>query len=228
MNDTAVEFGQAALSAVCETALFRGYSKEEATVLCSSMQPNFKLCPKGSMILSEGAPAQRIGFVQSGIISATRNSSDGQAHILEFHESGELIALDSVCGSKQTSLVTYTALEDSVVLLLNLEQILSGGVKPFVSNLFLRNVTQLLADKCDQLLSKTELLSKRALRDRIMTFLRIMQRQKGGKPSHLRMDREQLAQYLCVNRSALSRELHEMQRDGLIRLEENGRITMRQ
>ncbi|MCD7947215.1 MAG: Crp/Fnr family transcriptional regulator [Oscillospiraceae bacterium] len=225
MEEAIVGIGHEALEAVCSTVLFQGFSREEAVVLCSAMQPSFRAIKKGAVFIAEGESSVRIGFLQKGRLSGTRNSSEGQSHILEFYEQGELLGLESVCSTKQTSLLTYTAVEESIVLTLSLDGIMAGSVRPFVANLFLRNMNQMLADRCVRLIYKAEVLSKRALRERIMTFLRIMQRRRGNR-FHLGMDREQFAQYLCVNRSALSRELNDMQRDGLICLEEDGSVTV--
>ncbi len=226
MGEAIVGIGHEALEAVCSTMLFQGFSREEAAMLCSAMQPTFRAIKKGAVFLAEGEPSVRVGFIQKGRLSGTRNSSEGQSHILEFYEQGELLGLESICSTKQISLLTYTAVEESIVLVLSLNGIMAGGVRPFVANLFFRNINQMLADRCVRLVYKTEVLSKRALRERILTFLRIRQQRRGNR-LYLGMDREQFAQYLCVNRSALSRELNDMQRDGLICLEEDGSITMR-
>ena len=60
------------------------------------------------------------------------------------------------------------------------------------------------------------MISKHGLRDRIMAHLLIMQRKRDAEVFDIRMSQEQLAQYLCVNRSALSYELNKMKKEGLI------------
>ncbi len=79
---------------------------------------------------------------------------------------------------------------------------------------FIYNANRILADKCVRLLYKTDVLSRQSLRDKIMTFFSIMHKKSQSESFMLKMTREQFAQYLCVNRSALSRELSRMQNEG--------------
>ena len=77
-------------------------------------------------------------------------------------------------------------------------------------------LTFMLADENIKMMHKTELLAERGLRNRIMIYLRILQSKSGSERIDLRMSREQMAQYLCVNRSALSNELSKMKAEGII------------
>lgn len=73
-----------------------------------------------------------------------------------------------------------------------------------------------LADDNIRTSHKLEILAENGLRARIMIYLRILQQKAGGNTVTVRMSREQLAQFLCVNRSALSNELNKMKREGVI------------
>ena len=90
----------------------------------------------------------------------------------------------------------------------------------------LRNTSQVLANRCVKLLYRTEVISFKLLRERILAFFRILQVKQGSSTIRLKLNRQQLAQYLCTNRSALSRELSWMQRDGLIATRDDGAITV--
>ena len=207
--------------------MFDGFTSEEVRGICSVMQLFIKCAPKDTVVIAEGDDAGFAGLVSRGKISATKITGDGNAHILALHEAGDIIGLDGALTNPCTSPMTFTALEDSEVLFLGINAIFSERLEPIIANRILRNLNIMLADKCVRLLYKTEVLSKRSLRVRIMTFLRIQQRKQESNTLTLKMDREQFAQYLCVNRSALSRELSLMRRDGLIRIEPNGAITVK-
>jgi CRP-like cAMP-binding protein len=77
-------------------------------------------------------------------------------------------------------------------------------------------LTYMLADNNIKMSNKVEILAERGLRDRIMVYLNVLRVKSGSDTVTIKMSREQLAQYLCVNRSALSNELSKMKRDGLI------------
>jgi len=215
------------LSILHDVKLFDGFTREETLALCQKMYPQVKNFNKDDVVLTEGDDANRIGLICLGKVSVSKLSGDGNEHILALHEVGELMGLDGAFSRTGVSPLTFMALERSEILFLNIDIVNSDDIDLQTANLLLRNLNTMFADKCVRLLYKTEVLSKRSLRMRIMTYLRIQQRKQGKNTIYLRMDREQMAQYLCVNRSALSRELSEMQRAGIIKFEPDGAVTIK-
>ena len=215
------------LELLLSSQMFYGFTEDEILDICSLMHPVMRREPKDTVVIAEGTAADFVALVCRGKISATKVTGDGHSHILALHERGDLIGLDGALTNPATSPLTFTALEESQVLFLNIDTVFSGRLELFAANRILYNLSRILADKCVKLLYKTEVLSKRSLRVRIMTYLRIQQRKQGTNTLEMKMDREQFAQYLCVNRSALSRELSEMRRDGLIRFEADGSVTVK-
>ena len=133
-----------------------------------------------------------------------------------------MIGLDTIYSTKQESPVTYTAAEETMILMF--PHSAADDQEQVPSNLQIKmknNMIKILADENIKSLYKLEVLSKRALRCRVRTFLSIMAKKSGKNTFHIGMDREQFAQYLCVNRSALSYELSKMQKEGLITFEKD-------
>ena len=79
-----------------------------------------------------------------------------------------------------------------------------------------RAMTYMLADNNIKTSNKVEILAERGLRDRVLVYLHILQGKSGTDTVTIKMSREQLAQFLCVNRSALSNELSKMKKEGII------------
>ena len=79
-----------------------------------------------------------------------------------------------------------------------------------------KTLIHMLADDNIKMGNKIEILAERGLRDRILVYLHILRVKSGTDTVTLKMSREQFAQYLCVNRSALSNELSKMKKEGLI------------
>ena len=77
-------------------------------------------------------------------------------------------------------------------------------------------LTHMLADSNIKMSNKIEILAEKGLRDRIMIYLNILRMKSGTDTVTVRLSREQLAQFLCVNRSALSNELSKMKKEGII------------
>ena len=220
-------FDDKMLSILYNVGLFNGFSKEETLALCLKMNPHLKGFDRDDVVLAEGDDASRIGIICKGKLSVSKVSGDGSEHILALHETGEMMGLDGAFSHPQTSPLTFTALEKSEILFLNIDIVNSNIINIQTANRLLRNLNVMFADKCVRLIYKTEVLSKRSLRMRIMTYLRIQQRKQGKNTFYLKMDREQFAQYLCVNRSALSRELSDMQRSGVIKFGPDGAVTLK-
>ena len=79
----------------------------------------------------------------------------------------------------------------------------------------------LLADKNVRFVQKLEIVSKRTLREKLMTYLSFMAKVYNSLEFDLPLGRVALSEYLCVDRSALTRELSRMKEDGLIEFEKN-------
>ncbi|HCW22335.1 MAG TPA: Crp/Fnr family transcriptional regulator, partial [Lachnospiraceae bacterium] len=85
----------------------------------------------------------------------------------------------------------------------------------------IENMVFLLADKNTRLMAKLEILSKRTLTQKILSLLSFEAQRAGSLYFTLPMNRDEMAEYLCVNRSALSRELSLMKDKGLIDYDRN-------
>ncbi|MBR2356167.1 MAG: Crp/Fnr family transcriptional regulator [Kiritimatiellae bacterium] len=113
--------------------------------------------------------------------------------------------------------VDVEANEDRVVLLLKAARIVTPceNACAFHSRL-VRNIMRTLAVKTLELNRKIEILSHRSTQDRLMSYLRAVAQQKGTAEFDVPFDRQQLADYLCVERSALSAEISRLSKLGLI------------
>ena len=77
-------------------------------------------------------------------------------------------------------------------------------------------MTKILSDQNIKIMYKVDVLSKRTIRERIITYLSIISEKRNSHTFDIGMTQEQFAQYLCINRSTLSKELNDMRREGLI------------
>ena len=75
---------------------------------------------------------------------------------------------------------------------------------------------QKLQDEYVWQMYQIEILSKKGIRERIMRFFDIQREKEGSNEIHLNMNQQQMAEYLCVNRSVLSNELSKMRQEGII------------
>jgi CRP-like cAMP-binding protein len=112
------------------------------------------------------------------------------------------------------------AAEDSSILLIDYKRIIKSCVSvcPFHAKL-IENMLKLVAVKALKLNQKIEILSKRTIRERLLVYFEM---QSGGRSRFtIPYSREELAGYLCVDRSAMSNELSKMRDEGLINVQKN-------
>lgn len=214
-----------ALGVLMNSPLFEGFSEKELEALLPTLQPVFKHYTKDNIVVEEGEPSNQIGFVAKGRIVAKKMSSGGRTHILAVHEPGSDFGFDAVFTTAKTSPLTFIADTDCIALFISADSFI--GHTDSTSIRIINNANHILANKCVRLLYKTDILSKMAMRDKIIAYFAILTNKSQSKLITPKMSREQLAQYLCVNRCHLSRELSAMQKEGLIELKRNGQVLVK-
>jgi CRP-like cAMP-binding protein len=202
--------------------LFSGFSIGECITLEKILNPFERSFSKNEIVYDEDEEIKSVGQILKGQMIGEKFNFDGQAHIVHTFDKLDVIGLETIYSSKKGSPITYIAETDVVMLMFPFSTAKNREQIPPALQIKIRdNIMRILADENIKSLYKLEVLSKRALRCRVRTFLCIMEKKTGKRTFHIGMDREQLAQYLCVNRSALSYELSQMQKEGLIAFEKD-------
>lgn len=198
-----------------KTKLFEGFSKEACNKVVLATRPFWRTFEKGQLIVLEGEPAAWIGLIYKGVVAGIKFYLEGSNHIIHMHGAGEVFGIEGAVSSLKTWPTSFTATEDSTLLIFPYR----GGLDSLTGTSkekLLSNMLTLLAHDGIKRLYKTEILSERSLRGRVWAYLQIMEKRAGNKTFRIHMNQEQLAQYLCVNRSSLSYELNIMRQEGLI------------
>lgn len=201
-----------------KSKLFSGFSFEECAFLKKVLKPVEKTYKKRTIICQEGDRVNFIGIILRGRIIGEKFCCDGsKTHLVHTFGTKDVIGLETIFSSSRESPITYAAQEETNMLCFPCAFLAENENLSLVQRLkIMENISKILADENIKNMYKLEVLSKRALRSRILTFLSIMERKTGEKTFSIGMDREQFARYLCVNRSSLSYELGQMQKEGLI------------
>ncbi len=164
------------------------------------------------MVVLEGEEIEEIMILHSGVIRGEKFHLEGKVDLMHLYGPGEIFGAEATVSRLKTSPLTYIANQEAIVLSVPFRNVRQSQFADEIMLALLR----ILADDNIKKLYKIEMLSKRGLRERILAYLRIVSRKAKGEYFSIHMDRAQFAQYLCVNRSALSYELNRMKRDGLI------------
>ncbi len=200
--------------------LFVGLSEAErrlALELFSARSASYK---KGEFLRAEGDPMPFFGLVLSGTVQVFMNDLSGDSIMMASVPAGGTFG-ESLCFLNTKELPVYIlAAEDSSVLWLSLERLqnsLSSSFEKTLYNRFIASLAQRSLDMNDRI----QVLSKLTTREKILTLFSQTSRKSGSRTFSLPLNREQLASYLGVNRSALSRELCRMRDEGLIEFYKN-------
>ena len=200
-----------------KTMLFQGMTEAEVTEAIQILQAHEKRYKKGEILLIAGSVTEQMGLVLEGSVTIESNDAWGNRTIISHVGKGQVFAETYALLYHEPMLVDVTASEDCRILFLR-----SGRIQSLKSNLepwALKYVTNLLTIS----MHKNLILSGRSfhtapktIRGRVMAYLNSVSLQRHSREFDIPFDRQQLADYLNLERSALSKELGKMQRDGLI------------
>ncbi len=195
--------------------LFDGIKDEQLADAIKLLNGRIKKVVKDDYIVQLGGTIQYAGLLLKGKIeSSFQNENFDQITMLTF-TNGYLFGESLVINRAKNSPVQVRAVEDCVVLFIDLEMIYSAADNSPIRNILARNLIKSLAKKNLILNQKVRILSQKSLRDRIFIYLRTLPKDKDGYVK-IPFTQTALAEYLGVNRSALSRELGRMQNEGLL------------
>lgn len=200
--------------------LFSGISIDDFDHILACMNAKVSRFCAGQVILIVGDPISAVGLILHGSVQIMREDANGNHRILTELSASEFFGETFACAGIDHSPVTVQAAESCEILFLDYQKMISicTAACAFHSRL-IANMLTLLARKNLFLNQKIEILSRRTTRERLLLFFE-MQRGTTRKFS-IPYNREELAAFLCVDRSAMSAELSRMQRDGLIRFRKN-------
>ncbi len=204
--------GEDHLETIQRSGLLEELSKSRKAEAISQLGFQVKQLGPEEMAVLEGDKITDIMILHAGMIRGEKFHIEGKVDLMHMYQRGEIFGAEAVVSRLKTSPLTYIADKDAVILSVPFRNIKQSE---FAGEIMLA-LLRILADDNIKKLYKIETLSKRGLRERIMTYLRIISRKVGKERFCVHMDRAQFAQYLCVNRTALSYELNQMKRDGLI------------
>lgn len=203
--------------ALARTPLFLGISAQEVSSMLTCLDARRRVLAAGEYALREGDDARSIGLVIAGSVVVERTDAWGARSILGRAAFGETFGEAYACVPGATMGVDVRAAEDSTILLLDVGRALTScpSACPFHARL-IRNLLGTIAAKNLQLSNKIRDITPRTIRARVLSFLSTQAQGAGARTFGVPFNRQQLADYLCVDRSALSHELAKMRAEGLI------------
>lgn len=189
--------------------LFRGFSPGEITACLNQWTGNLRAYGKDQTILEEGSKADTFGIVLNGKAQVEKYDYRGNRNIFATLLPGQLFAESFAFSEIEILTVQVRAAEDSRVLLLRAEDILS---KPS----FLKNLLWAMANKNILFDHRIEVISKRRTREKLLAYLHLQRELCQSFSFAIPYNRQELADYLGVDRSGLSVEIRKLQNQGIL------------
>ncbi|MEA5047387.1 MAG: Crp/Fnr family transcriptional regulator [Eubacteriales bacterium] len=205
-----------------KTSLFRGTTEEELPDLLECLAPVYRDYTKNEWILRQGEDVSSVGMVLSGRVQIVEEDFWGNRHILADAWPGDLFAESYAFLPGELLRVSVIAAEPTRVMLLEsrrMVQVCSNACR-FHSRL-VQNVLAEAARKNLALTRKLSHMSKRTTREKLFSYLSSQSLAAGTDVFEIPFNRQQLADFLCVDRSAMSNELCKMRDEGLLSFERN-------
>lgn len=205
-----------------QNLLFKNFDLNslESVLNCLAAKSNYY--KKQEIILLQGGKINFIGIVLKGKVRILKEDYEGNINLFVVLGINDIFGESFACADIGESPVTIEADDDCEILFIDCKRIIKvcNNACVFHSNL-IENLLIMIAKKNIVLSEKIEALSKRTIREKLLTFFYMQMQITHSKKFSIPYNREGLANYLCVDRSALSRELSNMRDDGIIKFKKN-------
>jgi CRP-like cAMP-binding protein len=196
--------------------LFRGFDAGEITDAIACLKGRTIALKKGEPVYRIGEPVDALGILLSGGIALEKEDYWGNRMVLGHVEPGQIIGEVYACLGGEPMDVWAVTDSPSEVLLLPIARLTDPEDPCPYSRRLTANLLRVLSHKALNLTRKIEHSTQRTIRKKVMSYLSEQARRAKSPRFTIPYNRQALADYLGVDRSALSAELSRMQRDGLI------------
>lgn len=205
-----------------QSMLFRGMTELEITKALQVLEAHEKSFQKGETLLIAGTITERMGLVLEGSVTIESNDAWGNRTIISHVGQGQVFAETYALLENEPMLVDVTASEDCRVFFLRSGRIqsLKNSLEPWALK-YITNLLTISMHKNLILSGRSFHTAPKTIRGRVMAYLNSVSLQKHSREFDIPFDRQQLADYLNLERSALSKEFGKMQKDKLIFCKKN-------
>ena len=210
------------ISVLRRTQIFSGIADEEISSMLSCLDARIRGFKKGEYVLRQGEHLADILVLVKGSLYIQKEDYWGDRSILGHVSVGEMFGEAYVAPESGVLLNDVVAVEDCEVIFFNVERILKtcSSACRFHS-MVVQNLFFAISEKNRKLVQKLGHMSKRSIREKLISYLSEESKKQKSSKFTIPFNRQQLADFLSVDRSAMSNELCKMRDEGLIEFEKN-------
>lgn len=202
--------------------LFREMSREKIDSILGLLKGRIKSYQKNEIVISEESEVRDVGVLLSGEMCKVRYFSDGTEQMVQKLQKSYMVGLEIAVSMKKTSPYSMYASQPSEVFWFPVRCLEEPGILEETDRIHLyRRIVYFLANEDIRKYLKIEILSSGSVRAKIEKYLQIQRIRYQSNEFDIDFNREELANYLGLNRSVLSHELKNMEKDGLLTVRKN-------
>ena len=200
--------------------LFENVQNSEVLELLKCIGIKTKVFRKNAFILKSGSKIDYLAVILGGNAIMSKTDSFGKQTIIEELKMNDIFGHNIVCCGLDKSPVDVVAQNECEVLFLPFEKVVTPCEKlcPYHLQL-IKNVMKMISKRNSLLNDKIDIIGQKTTRDKIMALLETYH--NGQKVFSIPYSREEMAKFLCVDRSAMSRELCRMRDEGILKFSKN-------
>ncbi|KXL54128.1 transcriptional regulator FixK [Anaerotignum neopropionicum] len=199
--------------------IFTGVSMEDIEKMIVCFEAEKKIFRDKQTVYVYDAGCQKVGLLYHGCVSINRINADGSLDMMEYIEnSGIFGATFSFLEHDEEFIVLCE--KDCAVLFVDRAQITKRCYKACAHHsIVIENLLTFMSTKIANLSEKVDILSRRTIRNKLLCFFRMQSAKSGASSFQMPFSFLALANYLCIDRSAMMRELKKMKEEDLIKID---------
>ena len=202
--------------------LFDAISEPDIGFMLSCLEAKVVHYEKNAYVLLAGNKPEHIGILLKGSAHVVKEGMSGERVIITTLSKGGYFAEALCCAGVKESPVSVVATEDTVILMVAYGRVLHSCPNSCTFHTqLIRNMLFLLSHKNILLQGRIDVISQKTLREKVLSYLHAIADKQEANEIVIPLNREEFADFLCVDRSALSHELARMKKDGLIEYRKN-------
>lgn len=205
-----------------QTQLFAGAGEKDISAMLDCMQAKLCTYKKGEYVFRQGEHINNITVLAEGCLHVQNNDYWGNRSIISTVSAGEVFGEAYIAPDSGAILNDVAAVEDSAVIFFDIRKMLT--VCPSACKFHaavIQNLFFTISEKNRRLVQKLSHMSKRTTREKLISYLSQEAKRQNSRSFVISFNRQQLADFLSVDRSAMSNELCKMRDEGLLLFKKN-------